>query len=169
MAGGSGLSRGWRWGGWSAAVVEKGLQNQRGGDLIDDFGVVLAGVASLVKKGVGFLGGEALVPEVDGQAGERAELGGEGLDLLRPRADFAGEMEGQADDDGGDAVAAAEAGDGAEGLAGAGARVAVEVEGEDGLGGEAELVGDGDADAARADVEGQVAGWLRGFQRSAPG
>ena len=116
--------------------------------------MLLAGVSGFVEDLVGFAGGEAFVPEVDGQAGELAELGGEGLGFGGAGAWFAGKMEGVADNDARDRVAAGEAGDGAEVFAG----VAAAEEGEDGLGGEAKLVRDGDADAAGADVEGEKTG-----------
>lgn len=49
--------------GWGGVVVfEEGLKDEGGGDLIDDFTVLLAGVAGFVKDLVGFAGGEALVP-----------------------------------------------------------------------------------------------------------
>jgi hypothetical protein len=99
---------------------------------------------------------------VDGEVGELGEVVGPFFGLAGAGALVAGEMEGVADDDGGDRVASGEAGDGAEVVA----AVAVGREGKDGLGGEAELVGDGYADALRAYVEGEIAGW---GQTLAPG
>jgi hypothetical protein len=52
--------------------IEEGLEDQGGGYLIDDAAVLLAGVAGFIEDLVGFAGGEALVPEVDGEAGELA-------------------------------------------------------------------------------------------------
>jgi hypothetical protein len=130
------------------------LENEHGGHLVDDVFVVLAGAAGFIEELMGFAGGEALVPGVDRQASERAEFGGELLHFLGARAGFAGEMEGVADDNGGDREAAGEAGYRAEIVA----SVAVDFEGEDGLGGEAEFVGDGHANALGADVETEVAG-----------
>jgi hypothetical protein len=145
-------------------LVEEGLKDEGCGDLIDEAAVVLAGVAGFVEDLVGFAGGEALVPEVDGEAGELAEFGGKGLIEGGLLAFVAGEVDGIADDDGGDGEAAGEAGERAEVFTGDAAAGALALEGEDGLGGEAELVGDCDADAAVADVEGEKAGWRGGLQ-----
>lgn len=77
---------------------------------------------------------------MDGEAGELAELGGKGLIECGLPAFVAGEVNGIADDDGGDGEAAGEAGERAEVVAGDAAAGALALEGEDGLGGEAELV-----------------------------
>lgn len=136
-------------------LLQEGLEDEGGSDLVDDLLVLLAGVAGFVEDLVGFAGGEALVPEVDGQAGELAEFGGKLLDFGGAGAGFAGEMQGVADYDAGDGEAAGEAGDGAQVFAG----VAARFEGHDGLGGEAERIRDGDADAFCSDVEGEIAGF----------
>ncbi len=135
------------------AGVEPGLEDEDGGDLVDDVLAADGGVAGVVEVAVGLGGGEALVPEVDGEGELGAEVFGECLGLGGLGALVAGHVEGVADDGLGDVVLAEEAGDGLEVGASAGA-----VEGEDGLGGEAEGVGEGDADAAVADVEGGDAG-----------
>ena len=70
-------------------LVEKRLQNERGGDLVDHAAVLLAGVAGFIQNLVGFAGGQTLVPQVDGQAGQFAELGGKGLGFGGLRAGFA--------------------------------------------------------------------------------
>jgi hypothetical protein len=70
-------------------------------------------------------------------------------------------MERIADDDAHASETAAKAGERAEVVA----RIALAGEGEDRLGGEAELVRDGDADALRADVEAEVARDGGGFQK----
>ena len=139
---------------------EEALEEEGGGDLVDDGGAVDAGgvaggpggVAGVVEEGVGIVGGEAFVEEVEGEvgvglAGEVFEgLGeGEGFDGLW--AGGAVGVERVADEDGFDFVLADEAGDGFE----VGAEVGA-VEGEEGLRGETEGVGDGDADAAVADI-----------------
>lgn len=77
-----------------------------------------------------------------------AKLGGECLGLCRLRACGAVGVERVADDEDFDVVLADEAGDGLEVGAERGA-----VEGEERLRGEAEGVGDGEADAAVANVE----------------
>jgi len=119
------------------AVVEEGLEDEGGGDLVDDLAVGLAGVAGLVEDLVGFAGGEALVPEVDGEAGEGGELGGEGLGFGGLGAGVAGEVGGVADDDGDDVVAARQAGDGAEVFAGDAGGGAAPFESQHRLGGQA--------------------------------
>lgn len=143
------------------------MQDEGGGDLVDDAAVFLAGVAGFVKNLVGFARGEALVPQVDGQAGERAELGGECLRFGGLGADLAGEMNRVANHDADDIEAAAEAGDRTEVVSGNAGRWATPLEGEDRLSGKAQLVGNSDPDAAIADVETEIAG--DGLQRLAPG
>lgn len=73
-------------------------------------------------------------------------------------------MQGVADDDGDDGEAAGEASEGAEVVAGGAFAAAFAFERKDGLGGEAEFVGDGDADAGVADIEGEIAGDGGGVQ-----
>ena len=115
-------------------------------------------MAGEIEKGMGVVGGEALVEQVVSEGGVGFLEGmGEGLGLGRLRAGCAVGVEGVADDQGFDFVLADEAGDrfevGAEGGA---------VEGEEGLGGEAERVSDGETDAAVADVEREGAGVRHG-------
>jgi hypothetical protein len=81
------------------------------------------------------------------------EGGGEGLGFGCLRAGRSVGVEGVADEDDFDVVLADEAGDGFEVGAEGGA-----VEREEGLGGEAERVGDGETDAAVAYVERESAG-----------
>jgi len=120
-------------------------------------------VAEGVKVAVGFGGGEALVPEVDGEVQLGAEGFGEGLGASGLGALVAGHVEGVADDGFGDGgVFAQDARDGFEVVAEFGA-----VQGEEGLGGVAELVGEGEADAAIAYVEAEDAGF--GHERSLAG
>jgi hypothetical protein len=101
---------------------------------------------------VGVVGGEALVEEMVSEVGVGvAESLGEGLGFGGLRAGGAVCVEGMADEDNFDVVLADEAGDGFE----VGAEVGFgggAVEGEERLGGEAEGVGDGEADALVADV-----------------
>jgi hypothetical protein len=139
------------------------LQNERCGDLIDQRFVLLAGFAGGVEDFVGFAGGEPFVPKIERQTGQLGQFGGEGLDFGGLCARFAGQMQRIAGDNPCAAEFAAEAGERAEVVAG----VALAGEREDGLRGEAELVRDGDADALRADVEAEIAGW--GRQLPAPG
>ena len=57
-----------------AVVVEEGLQDQCGGDLVDDLLVILAGTTSFVENLVRLATGEALVPQMDGEPCEFAEF-----------------------------------------------------------------------------------------------
>jgi len=110
---------------------------------------------------VGFLGGVTLVEEMVGERGVGgAEFGGEGLGFGGLGAGGAVGVERVADEEDLYAVLADEAGDGFE----VGAEVGA-VDGEERLRGEAEGVGEGEADAAVADVESQDARglWSGGF------
>jgi len=98
--------------------------------------MLLSGVAGFVKDLVGVAGGQALVPEVNGKAGEIAEFGGEGLCAGGLGAHFTGEVEGIADDDSGDREAPAEARQRAEIFA----AVVAALEGQDRLRGQPELI-----------------------------
>ena len=155
------LSRFWGWGKEVRGTeAEPGLEQEDGGDLVDDggaglavaFGLVAGEVAApavLVEEGVGLGRGEALVEEVKAEVREViAELGGEGLGLSGLRARLTGEMKRKADDHVGDEVFPDDSGD----------RLQVKVQGfamqgEERLGGDAERIGEGEADAAVADVE----------------
>ena len=86
-------------------LIEKLLQDQRCRYLVDELAVRLPSVAGLVENLVGLMAGEALIPEMDGQAGELAELLGKGLTLQSLRADLSGKLEWVADDDTRDAEA----------------------------------------------------------------
>jgi hypothetical protein len=112
-------------------VVQEGLQDQDGCYLVDQGLVFLAGFAGCVEDGVGFAGGEALVPEMEREVGEGGELFGENAGFFGLRAGLAGEVERVAGDDCGALVLAAEAGEGAQVVFG----VALAGEGEDRLGG----------------------------------
>ena len=132
--------------------------------MIDDVfaGVAVGGAALGGEQGVGFAGGETLIDEMNGEVGVGggevvAKSGDEGEGFGGLRAGGAFGVERVADDEGGDVVLADEAGDGFE----VGAEVGFgsgAVEGEERLGGEAEGVREGEADAAVADVEGEDAG-----------
>ncbi len=138
---------------------EEGLEDEDGGDLVDDAFAPQGGVSAGVEMAVGFGGGEALVPELDGEVEFGAEVFGEGLGLGRLRALVAGHMERIPDHDEGDGVLAQDAGDGFEVRASTGA-----MEREERLRGVAQGVGEGEADAAVAHIEGEDAlrGWAGG-------
>lgn len=141
--------------GW-AVLGEVAFQDEDGGDLVDEvLAVDACGVAGgagdaagFVEQGVGLAGGEALIEEVMLQCGMcLAEGVGEGLRFCGLWAGGAVGMEWAADDENLDLVLADETSDGFEVGAERGA-----VEGEERARGEAELVGDSDADALVADI-----------------
>lgn len=136
--------------------VEETLQNQDGSDLIDDLPVAGKGAAGGVKMAVGLGGSQPLVPKVDGEGERLPERCGKVLGSGGLRAHVAGHIKGMAEDDGRALVFAQEAAEGLEVLF----RI-LALEGEDGLGGQAELVGDSDPDAAAAVVEAEEAGGHR--------
>ena len=124
----------WRKEGDAAALcVEPALQDEGGGELIDYMatGVAISGVvAGGFEGGVSLGGGEALVPEVNGEAGavrgrgvfvplgrglgdECLEFVDKAMDTLGLATAIAGEVQRIADDDAGAAVTAREAEDGA--------------------------------------------------------
>lgn len=111
-----------------------------------------AGAAGGVEVAVGLGGGKSLIPKMNGEGKGIAEGGGELLGAAGLGAEVAGEVEGIAEDDGGAVEFAEEAAEGFEILAGIFAD-----EGEHGLGGKAELIRDGDADAASAEIEAEEA------------
>jgi hypothetical protein len=100
------------------------------------------------------MGGKAFVPEVNGEACKFTELGGKVLNLSGLWAGFAGELERISDHDANYREAPAEAGERPEIFA----RTAAPLEGKDGLRCESQLVGDGDADALRSNIECKISG-----------
>jgi hypothetical protein len=132
--------------------IEEALQNQYGSDLIHDLTVAGEGQAGSMEMAVCFRGGEALVPEVDreGKCGAKTFREGLGFDGLW--AEVAGHVDRIADDDAGAVELVQKAPERFEVVPGVFAD-----EGKDGLSGETELVGDGDADAAISEIEAQKA------------
>jgi UPF0755 protein len=120
--------------------------------LVDDLAVRGARASGRVEMAVGFRRGEALVPEVHGQGKGLAEGISEGLGFGRLWAEVAGEMERIAKDDRRAVEFAKKATEGFEVLA----EVPAD-ERQHWLGGESQLVGDGDANAARAKIESEEA------------
>ncbi len=102
--------------------------------------------------------GEAFVGGADGHADGLPKLGGEGLGGTRLGAVGTGEGEGESDDDLGDSFALDELGDGSDGVA-----LVAGGDGRAGMGEHAEVVGEGDADARFAGVEGEDAAGRRGL------
>jgi hypothetical protein len=120
----------------------------------------------MAEEGVSVVGSEALVEEVHGEGGVDGanrfhESIGEGQSLEGLGAGGAVGVKGIADEEDFYFVLADEAGDGFE----VGAEIGA-VEGEEGLRGEAEGVGDGEADALVADVERENAGCRHGISVS---
>jgi hypothetical protein len=137
-----------------AVGVDKALQNQHGSDLVDNFSMAGKGASGGVQVAMSLGRGEALVPEMDGEGEGLAKRFGEGVGSGGLGADVTGHIQGIAEDDGGAAVFAEEAAEGFEVLP-----LVFADQGENGLGGKAELVGDGDADAAASEIEAQKAGF----------
>mgnify|MGYP001551720941 CR=1 FL=1 len=128
--------------------VEETLQYQYGSHLIDDLAVSGKGAASGVEVAMGFGGGQPLVPEVHGQGESSAQSVREDLSLRRLGADVAGHVERMAEDDGGAVVSAKQAAEGFQ----VGFRIFPH-QGQDRLRGQAELIGDGNTDAAISEIE----------------
>lgn len=143
--------------GWTRVTREEGFEDESCGDLIDEVLAVEAGgaaggagsVARGVEEAVSLERGEALVEEMERECGMLRMKGlGEGRGFGGLRAGGAVGVERVSDDECGDVVLADETSDrfevSAQGCA---------MDGEEGLRGEAERIGDGEADAAIADVE----------------
>lgn len=132
--------------------VEPALQDEDGGDLVDDILSVARGPADGIEMAVGLGGAEALIPQVNGQI----EFGAEGVGKFfrgkGARAAVAGEMNRPSHDNFRAGIASQQTPQRAEIVA----RIGMD-EGEQGLGGEAELVGQGDADAPRTVIEAENA------------
>jgi hypothetical protein len=90
-------------------AIQKRLQDQRGGNLVDHVAVVLAGVAGFIQNLVSLSGGQALIPEMNGETGQFSQFGGQGLRLLRLRTWLARKVNGISNHDGGDAEPARQA------------------------------------------------------------
>jgi hypothetical protein len=135
------------------ASVEERLQDENGGNLVDDsLALATCGVSACVEMAVGLGGREALVPKMHGEAELGAEVFGEGLGFGGLRTLVAGHVKRIADDCFCYVVLAQDTGDGLQVRAAGGA-----VQGEQRLRGVAQRVGDGDADAPVAYVEGDDA------------
>jgi hypothetical protein len=147
--------------------VEPALQDEGGGELVDFAAGSLARVvAGSFESGVCLGGGEALVPEMNGEPGavcgrgvfallagglgkERLEFIDKAMDALGLAAAISGEVQRIANDNTGAVVTACEPEDGALIAAGLGA-----LDGEQRLR-NAEGIGERDTDAAGADIEAE--------------
>ena len=117
-------------------------------------------IAGLVEHLMGLAGGQALVPQVNGQAGQRAQFGGEGPRLHGLRAYFAGEMQRIPDNNAGHTKPPGEPRNRAEIVA----LIAPPLESQHRLRRQAQFVGHGDADAPVAEVESEIARWVCSLQ-----
>src|SRR5208337_5667113 len=149
----------------SCFCVQKRLQDERGGYLVDYAAMLLAGVARFVEDLMRFAGSQPLVPQVNGEASQHAQFGGKGLGFDGLGAGAAGQMHWVAYHDAHDAKAAAESRQRAQVVA----AVALALQRQNRLRGQAQLVRDSHADAAVADVEAEIARIRGGLQRLAPG
>lgn len=128
------------------------MEDEDGGEAVDDFAAALdAGVCG-AEDALGFGGGEALVPEVDGEAEVLAQLLGEGGGFFGLATGVAGHVQRVAEDDLFDFELADDVVEGVEVVA-----AALAADGFEPLRGDAEGVGDGEADGAGAGVEAEDA------------
>src|SRR5262249_55609377 len=128
--------------------VEPALQDEGGGAAVDDLLALPSRQVGLDQRPLDGGGGEALVRGLDGHGEAAAERLDEDEDALGARADLALERERQADDDALGALAPDPVGDRGDVAAHPDAR-----ERRPRVREEPELVGDGDPDGLRADVE----------------
>lgn len=133
--------------------VEPGLEDEDGGNLIDQRLVLLAVVAGLVEDLMSLGAGQPFIPQMDGELGKLTELGGKGLILESSGADFAAHVQGIAHHDGYNFMAAAKAGNRTQILA-----RTLAVEGHQGLSGPSKGIGKGNAYALGANVEAHQTG-----------
>src|SRR5665213_72215 len=79
--------------------VEEGLEDQDGGYLIHEGLMFLASFSGGIENGVRFLGGQPLVPQGQGQAGELSKFLGKMAGLVCLGAGLTGEMQRISGDD----------------------------------------------------------------------
>ena len=144
--------------------IEPALQDEDGGDLVDDVLSVARASTDGIEMAVSLGGTETLIPEMDRQLEFGAQAVGKFLGRDGPGATIAGEMDRPSDDDFRAGVASQQATEGTQVIAGIGVD-----DGEQGLRGQPQFVGDGDADAPLAVVEAEdSAGWAAArFARAA--
>lgn len=133
--------------------VEETLQNQHGSDLVDDFPMAGKGAPGGMEMAVGFGRAEAFVPEVYGEGKRLAEGCGKGVRFGGLRAHIARHIEGIAQHDRRAAEFSKQAAEGFEVLPGV-----FSEQSQDRLSGQAELIGNRDADTAVSEIEAQQAG-----------
>jgi len=126
------------------------LEDELGGDLVDDFAAVLYVAAGFVEGALGGDGGEAFVPELDGQMGAFFQRLGELADPTRLPALGAAHVDGVAEEDEADFAFADELLQEIQDRAYAGADEVWKA-----LRCDAEGIADGQPDAALAQIEGE--------------
>ncbi len=117
-------------------VVKKRLQDQGGRNLVNHVAMLLARVTGFVEDLVSLAGGQPLIPEMNGEASQFSQFGGEGLCLLRLRTRLPGEVKGISNHDRDDAEPPGQARHGAHVLA----RIPPPYQGQNGLRGEPQFV-----------------------------
>jgi hypothetical protein len=132
--------------------VKVTLQDENGGNLVDNLAMFAAGAAGGVQMAMSFGGGQTLIPEVDGQAGLPSQNLRKGLSLYGLRAKVPGHVEGISNHDLGAGEPADDPLERFEVLAAVGPN-----QGEHRLRGQAHGIGDGDPDTAVANVEPEEA------------
>ena len=143
--------------GGDGLVLHPGLEDEDGGHAVYDLAAAFDRHFGFAEETVGFGGGEALVPEVDGELGALVQVVGEKAHFFGLGAFGATHAQGQADDDLFDFVLSDEVGEEFEVEA-----LVLAAVGGQALRGDAEEVGDGEANGFRADVEAEEAADLRG-------
>ena len=132
--------------------VQIGLEQDDGGEAVDGAAGLGEGAGGAAEDTVGLHGGEALVPELDREAGVAAEGSAPAADVDGLSALIAAEVAGEAEQPEADVVLAGEGGQGVQ------VSVAVlALQGGQTLGGEAQGIAEGEPNAALADVEGEDA------------
>lgn len=147
-----------------ALFVKKRLEDQSGGNLVNDAAVLLPGMTGFVENLVRFAGRQALVPQVDGQSSQRTQFGRESLRLYGSRALLSRHVQRIAHHNGGHAEPSRKARQGAEVFT----RVAPHLKSENRLRREPQFVRYSHAYALRTDVEAEVPGWWCAFQLGTP-
>lgn len=137
--------------------IQVALQDEHGGDLVDDGFAVARVPAGGVKDVMSFNGGEAFIPEMDRNLGSGAQKIDKGMYFRSLRAEIAGEVQRITGDHGGAFLFPYKAEEGANVLTRVGAG-----EREEGKR-DTERVGHCNADPAVSDVEPYQAGWENGL------
>ncbi len=130
------------------AAFHPSLKDQDGGHAVDGLAALLDRQVRFAEEAVGFGGGQAFVPEMDGKFEMLAQIVGESVNLFRLDAFGAAHAKGQADNDLLDFVFPYDAVQMLEIVF-----LVLAVKGIESLRSDAQGIGDGDADAACADIE----------------